>query len=343
MAFLEGTPIFTDSGWKPVEKISGRDKVLVRNFLGFAEFTQPLAIKKKNHKGPVYTVGGKNWSVSATQGHKMFIREDNFGEETYKTTPIEGAKPEKNNRIIRKFKYTPVDYSKEILYTFIDGKKKSFTVSHEDWAVILAYTLTRGAFIPVSKKRALRISLREHAKAHDISILSEIFDKYGIKWYLYEDYIRLSTRTNLSARLMTRLGGYLRKDLSLPSNFVYGASSSVVELFIDTYIKCTFTSNRKRTDQFMKTSPDVGIMNSIITLATLNGYGASKTPRKETHMNGVPLKRLSYTFLITTGHETYSITQTDESQYSGSTYEIDLLDGQVYTKEGKMPIWMNPR
>ena len=38
MAFIEGTPIFTDSGFKNIEDIGGRDKVLVRNFLGDAEF-----------------------------------------------------------------------------------------------------------------------------------------------------------------------------------------------------------------------------------------------------------------------------------------------------------------
>jgi len=76
MAFVADTKVLSKSGWKLIGEISGQDQILVRNFLGDAQFSQPFAIRKKQHDGIVLAGGSDHYSFEVTPDHKIIYTND---------------------------------------------------------------------------------------------------------------------------------------------------------------------------------------------------------------------------------------------------------------------------
>lgn len=132
MGFIEGTKVFTNSGFKNIEDISGRDKVLVRNFIGDAEFIQPFALKKKSYSGEIIKIGGSNWSFSVTPNHIIQLSDDNYDPPRNELIPAKQVEVNKHHRIHRKFRYLlPDDAPKEIIKIRDEFGTRHTTIDHE--------------------------------------------------------------------------------------------------------------------------------------------------------------------------------------------------------------------
>lgn len=322
MAFIEGTQIFTDSAWKNIEDISGRDRVLVKNFIGDAEFIQPFALKKKQYDGDVITSGAKDWSFTVTPDH----------------TPT-------GDQFKRNFHYMfSEEPKKEMIKIRDEFGTRTSTISDYDWYKLVGFVLTRGFVRTKPGKPMLYLFLEEDRIEEEIRILGDILDRIGVAWHVqYSDKtlpkIVVSSKNTLVNRLITRLGSKKRKEMFLPDKMIYNSTKELSKLLIDT-IKDT---SRGETDQIVTTNK--ALIDSLTLLGTLSGYSvryyllseAGKTTSRGT------TKKDSYLLFIFPQVSQYSVIYRKKSIYSGYVYEIDIFDGQVYVKDGISPIWIAPK
>lgn len=352
MAFVAGTPILTDSGYKNIEDISGRDKVLVRNFLGDAEFIQPFALKKRQYDGKILQIGAKTWSFSVTPEHMVayerlsYSPSDNFFHEPAKKISID-----KNNRILRQFKYLPAeDYKNETVVIHTEfGKKWSYVQPH-DWFVLVGYVLCRG-YLDESgpRKKALTIYLDKNKREQEVILLGDILDRIGVEWSLIPSYtddrwmIRVKSNNTLANRIETRLGSSKRKDMYLPDKMVYNASKTLVEALVSTLKSITRKPDTKSVYKY--TTNNEKLLNSLSMMCTLWGYGnaVSVIAKKGVDNGRGALRKDVLQLEFWDVVKSYTPTFINELDYSGKVYEIDLFDGQVYVKEGSQPVWIDPK
>lgn len=346
MGFIEGTKVFTNSGFKNIEDISGRDKVLVRNFIGDAEFIQPFALKKKAYSGEIVKIGGSNWSFSVTPDHIVQLSDDNYDPPRNELVTAREVEVNKHHRIHRKFRYLlPDEPPKEIIKIRDEFGTRHTTIDHEDWYRLMAYTLTRGF---IRQDKTLFIYTRDGRMDEDIKIIGGILDKYGIPWSLSfsaQPMIVVSTRNTLSARLLTRLGSRKRREMYLSDKIVYRSSRELIRVLIETMIDNTIKPDTKRGASYQLSTSNLKLIDSLTVLGTVGGYSMTKTLKEKAGTKskfGVS-KKDSYILKISFGHETYSPKFVKKSHFSGNVYEVDLFDGQVYVKEGTMPVWVNPK
>lgn len=350
MAFIEGTKIFTNSGFKNIEDISGRDKVLVRNFIGDAEFIQPFALKKRQYDGEVIKIGGNNWNFSVTPEHIVVYDSGEYeSKPDYKYVPAGEIKTTKYDRIQRKFRYIlPDDQLKEIIQIRDDFGTRSVTIDHDDWYTLVAYMLTRGFIRRTKGRNTVFFYTRDGRLDEDVRIVGGILDKYGISWsltYSAQPMIMLSSKNTLAARLITRLGSRNRKEMSLPDRMVYRSSRVQIRTLIETIINNSIGEHTARGTTYTLSTTNKRLIDSLTVLGTVGGYSMTtvlKTKAGTKTRFGIT-KKNSYNLKISSGHETYRVGFTKKSNYSGKVYEIDLFDGQVYAKGGSMPVWVNPK
>ena len=352
MAFIEGTPIFTDSGFKNVEDISGRDKVLVRNFIGDAEFIQPFALKKRQYDGEVIQIGARNWSFSVTPEHiVVYDRSPDVSGSDFRHEPAKNVTFDKNNRIYRQFKYvTPEDYKKETVIIKDEFGKRWSSVSEHDWFVLCGYVLCRGYFDEAGpRKKALTIYLDKDKREQEVTILADILDRIGVQWSLIPSFtndrwmIRVKTNNSLSSRLITRLGSDKRREMYLPDKMIYNSSKALAKTLIDTLKSIT---RRPETDgPYRFTTNNDKLIDSLVLLCTVWGLGAMVrvVAEKGSDSGRGELRKDVLQLEITELTKTYTPKFIETHDYSGKVYDIDLFDGQVYVKGGRMPVWVNPK
>lgn len=353
MAFIEETQLFTDSGWKNIKDISGFDKLLVRNFLGEAEFTQPFALKKRHFEGEIVKLGGKHWSMSVTPDHTVvYERYRPSGANKFISERADQVSANENNRINRKFRYfSPESYKKETIALIEDTGKRYVTISNEDWFVLCAYMLCRGSIKKYYKRPWIQILLDLHDPERDIRLLGDILDRIGVYWSVIlsqtdgRHIIRVSVSNTLAARLQTRLGSDKRKEMYIPHSMIYNCTKELATLLMETIISLSKNPTTERGDYYQFTSNNEKLIESLSLLGTLWGYGTQTlVMAKKGETKGLrPLKKDVLTLRIRSAVSTCSPSYKKTEQYKGLAYEIDLFEGQVYVREKGMPVWVNPK
>lgn len=351
MAFVEGTQILTNSGWKNIGDISGHDKVLVRNFLGDAEFIQPFAIKKKQYTGEVITVGAKDWNFTVTTDHRVVYEKSKKVKGTnMKSVPAKDLKIHLHHRIYRKFRYIFPDEPKREYVTIRDDfGRRRVIISNYDWYKLVAYVLCRG-FIRMKPGRPMLMFLVSEEKADkELADIRDILDRIGVSWHIqHSDKTRIklvvSSKNTLAQRLINRLGSSVRKEMFLPDKIIYNSSKELAKLLIMTIIEISTNPDTKNSICQISTS-NKKLIDSLSMLCMLSGYSVHSTLKSRVgDFTGKGIaKKDSYTFRIFKSPDTYSPRYIKKSNYSGFVYEIDLFEGQVYVKGGTMPVWVNPK
>lgn len=354
MAFIKGTKIFTDSAWKNIEDISGHDKVLVRNFIGDAEFIQPFALKKSKYAGEIVNIGAKNWNFSVTPDHVIvYDRDETPIGAHFNTVSADEMTAHPNNRIYRKFKYlTPDDYKREKVSITDEFGKRWVMISNRDWFVLVGYTLCRGL---LEKKKggqyALQIFLDADKRIEEIKILSDILDRIGVVWSLIPSYtndrwlIRVGGKNSLANKLANSLGSKKRKEMYLSDKIIYNTSKQDAQVLIETIINASKRAKTELGNEYQYVSSNEKLVDSLELLGTLSGYGMAKKLlfAAGTDTGITVVKNPVFSLAIRKPVKTYSPTYVNKTDYKGNVYKIDLFDGQVYVKNEGMPVWVNPK
>lgn len=353
MAFIEGTPIFTDSGWKPIEEIAGHDRVLVRNFIGEAEFIQPFAVKKKKYNGKITKLGGKYWNITTTPDHIIaYDRDDKVRGRNFLYKKAKDVVCNPDNRIYRKFKYiTPNDYKKENIVIYNQFGKSWITISNQDWFVLCAFVLLRGYLEPAGRRRSLNIYLNREKRADELVLLADILGRIGVTWTLIESktddrwLVRISPHNTLASKLSKRLGSLKRKKMYIPDIMIYNSSKELTNVFIKTLIDLSKKPDTVVRDTYQFTNNNKRLIDTIALMGTLSGYSMTTKLQipKGTDQGRGALSKDIYRLFITNLSDSYSPTKKSEEDYKGYVYEMYLFDGQIYVKESTAPIWVNPK
>lgn len=348
MAFAESTKIFTNSGFKSIKDISGQDKVLVRNFIGDAEFIQPFALKKSHYNGEIIRIGGRNWSFTVTPEHTIaYDHNDMPLGKNFMFVPAKELEIHNTNRIYRKFKYlAPDEYKREQIIIYGEFGKQYATISNEDWFVLCGYVLCKGNIDYSSGRPTLCLYIDEDKSEQQVKMLSDILDRIGVEWSLLKSnryFIRVKVNNTLANRVATRLGK-VRKGMFLPNKMIYNSSRQLATALIETIISTSIKPETDRPDIYQFTCGEK-LADSLVLLGTLHGYGVSSSLSipAGTETAKATVRRDIYKVNISNLTKTYSPTLIERSQYNGDVYEIDLFDGQVYVKEEGMPVWVEPK
>lgn len=351
MSFVKGTQIFTNNGWKKIEDIAGRDKVLVRNFLGDAEFIQPFALKKSQYDGEIVKIGAANWSFSVTPEHiVVYDRDDTPIGSHFNYVPAKDVTVHSNNRIYRKFKYMPPEeYKREKIVQYDEFGKHWLGISNEDWFVLMGYILCQGELKKQkNRKYSLYIYINSDKRDEEIRLLSDILDRIGVKWSLIKserEVIRVSVKNSLANRVAVRLGSKTRKQMFLSDTMIYNSNKQLADMLIETIISASIRAKTERKKDYQFTTSNKKLVDSLVLLGTLQGYGMRPVIMAEegTNTGYGMLKNDVHRLSIGELAKTYSPTKISRQNYSGYVYSIDLFDGQVYVREGSMPVWVNPK
>lgn len=354
MAFVECTSIFTNTGWKNIENISGHDKVLVRNFIGEAEFIQPFALKRRQYNGEVITIGGRNWGFTVTPAHRVvYGREMSSGATKFLYDRADNIKINKKNRIYRKFRYiSQNEYKKETLCISTSIGKRFTTISNYDWFVLVGYVICRGYFDNSNTKRhVLTIRLDNDSIEYETNLLGDILDRIGVEWSVIPSRsagtytIYVGAKSNLPSRLITRLGSSKRKEMFIPDKMIYNGSKEMASKLIETIINATKRPSTEYKGVYQFISNNEKLINSLVMLGTIWGYGmhVSILAKKGTNTGKGILRKDVLNLSICGKTGSYSPTKIEKNIYDGHVYEIDLFDGQVYVKKENMPVWVNPK
>lgn len=347
--FVKGTQVFTNTGFKNIEDISGNDKVLVRNFLGDAELIQPFALKKRQYDGEIVKIGGQRWSFSVTPEHVVvYDRDDTPTGAHFTYTPAGEMTLYRHNRIYRKFKYMPPeDYKREKISINDEFGKRWSTISNQDWFVLVGYVLCRGKIEKQSSRLCLSIYIDEDKRDTEIPLLGDILDRIGVQWSLLKsdrEFIRVSVKNSLASRVANNLGR-VRKEMVLPDKMIYNSSKELTSLLIETIISASIRKDTKRGSDYSLTSTNKELLDSLVVLGTLWGYGMTIKLQAVagTQTKMAKITRNQYSVTISKPTMTYAPSFIKKEQYSGKVYGIDLFDGQVYVREKGMPVWVNPK
>jgi len=327
MAFSAETKVFTDKGWKSIADISGKDRVLVRNFLGDAEFRQPFYLKKKEYDGEIVNFGSKYWAVSVTPEHQIVYD----GER--EPTLAQDVTVDRHRLLFRKFRYTREDKAKEILILKNGDSHRYVSISDEDWYTVVAFAVTKGY---ISKDKNPR--LKFFVNMDNLLPLVDVLDRWGISWTSrnVDGNIALTVNrdNNLARKLKVFLGARARRDMRLPKKMLYSSSQGLMKHFLGTVTTLTAKPSQKRPKQLIFTSYNTKLIESLRLMCMLVGYGFSSSR----NVNG---EHVAY--ILPTTVSPWSVRFIEKKTYSGYIYEIGLFEGLVYVTEKSLPVWMSPK
>lgn len=324
MGFTADTKIFTSRGWKYIRDISGRDRILVRNFLGDAEFIQPFALRKKHYDGEVVKFGGKYWATTVTPDHNVI-----FDNETVKASDI---KVDKNKRLHRRFRYLREDRGVEKLHIKNGDSTRQVTLSDETWYTLVAYTITKG-YISKDRNPRLKFMLNVDNFAQIVVILDNLGITYSAGDVKGSLVITVNRDNNLARKLKVFLSARARRDMVLPDKMVYGSSQALIKHFLDTVTYLIAKPSVTRPNQLTFTFQNPKLLETIKMMCMFCGYGFAMTPVNGTYS----------CYIIKSGISSWSVRFIEKYTYTGYTYEIDLFDGLVYVTERSLPVWMSPK
>lgn len=332
MALTANTRIMTNKGWKSITDISGHDKVLVRNFIGDAEFIQPFALKKTHYEGDVIKFGGAYWAVTVTPDHKIvYDRNPQSVRSVQETAYAKDVKADRHKFFHRQFRYIREDKADEYVNIYGDIDRR-VSISDEDWYTIVAYTVMCG-YISKDKNPRLKYMVNPEKMLPLISIL----DMLGVSWSYGEvsgsSVITVNRDNNLARKLKLFLGARARRDMYLPNKMVYGSSQALMKHFIGTVTTLVAKPAKNRPKQLVFNSANRKLLEGIKMMCMFCGYGFSMSENHGEYVIYVLPRTVS----------PWTARFVEKSTYSGYIYEIDLFDGLIYVTERSLPVWMSPK
>lgn len=339
MAFPAETKVLTKNGWKQISNIGGHDKVLVRNFIGDAQFVQPFAIKSRSYDGKMIAGGSKNYQFRVTPEHQI-VYTDKSGR--IQSTTAENVPNKRENRLKHRSRYSPDGYLKAQSIKMGDFTHQ---VNSVDWYSLVGYVLRRGS-INRSRTR-LTLMLDRQNTVKDLELICPILDRMGLQYtYTLPNIIVISQKCNIASKLAYALGSKTRKQMFIPDKMIYNASIEDGRALIDTFIRASRRdgSGVDNTVQFSTTNTK--LVDSLEILGLLCGYTVSKilTRPAGSKVPAGETKRDSYVVYVRRSVLEVSIINKKELDYSGKVYEIDIFEDQLMTKEdGSLPVWMKPK
>lgn len=351
MAFIDGVKLLTNSGWKEIDNISGRDMVLVRNFLGEAEFIQPFAIKKKLYNGKVLQFSARNWAFTVTPDHRIvYEKSSNSGIIHMYCDTASNFTINPQFRLYRNFRYIfSSEPKKETFMIDVGRKKRHVTISNYDWYKLVAYTLCRGFIKTGYGKPMLMFLIDENKAEKELSEITGILERLGLSWHIQHSEktrlrITVSSKNNLASKLARCLGSSRRKEMFLSDKILFNSTKELSKLLIESIIEIHSRGTAdNKTCQISTTNTK--FLDSLGLLCTLSGYSSAvvlKSAAGAVSNKGVT-KKNSYTIRIFNAPQSYMPTSITEIDYNGYVYELDLFEGQVYVKNGSIPVWLDPK
>jgi hypothetical protein len=337
--FVADTRIFTLKGWKNISELSGKDKVLVKNFIGDAEFIQPFALRKREFKGELIKFGGARWGVTVTPEHKVVF--DHARHDASMDTICAGdLTPDPNRYLGRDFRYLQEDKTHESLILKNGNSTRTATVSDKDWYTILAFVMCRG-MLSKHKNPVLNI----FADAEEARPFTDILEKYGITWWQGTTsngipMLAVHQESNLSRKVKRTLGARARRDMRLPDRILYGSSRSLMRHFINTVTTLEAKPDSRQPEQLRMATGNAKFAKSLELFCLLCGYGFVSNLGNASAYSDKPAHVIR---ILPSKSDCWSVRSVGKVHYSGFVYEIDLFDGLVYVTEKNLPVWMSPK
>jgi len=339
MAFPAETNVLTNKGWKPISDISGHDRVLVRNFLGDAQFTQPFAVRRRDYHGKMISGGSSSYQFRVTPEHTVVYTDK--GDNVIQTT-AEDVPAKRENRLKHRSRYSTDTY---LLPQKIRVKNFEYTVDTLDWYKLCGFVLRRGGMD--KGRNRLMLSLDKSNPQKDFDLITPILNNLQLKWtFSAPNTIIISQSYNIANKIALMLGSKHRKEMFLPDRMIYSASIEQGRELIEMFIRTSRRDGRgvHGTTQFSTTN--VKLIESLEILGLLCGYTISSllVRKAGTKVPAGETKRDSYAVYVRKSVNEVSIVRKSESEYSGKVYEIDMFEDQLLIKEDdSLPIWMKPK
>ena len=336
MAFPAKTRVLTKNGWKEISKISGHDKVLVRNFIGDAQFIQPFAIKKKDYDGKLISGGQKSYQFRVTPEHEI-VYTDKAGR-LVKTT-AEKVPAKRENRLKHRSRYAPDGYLKQ---QTIKVRDFEYQIDNLDWYRLVGYVLRRGA---INKKR-LTLMLDTQNPEKDMKLICPVLDRMGLPYTYSKPILVITQKSTIAYKLAYALGSKVRKQMFVPDKMIYNASIEEGRALIDMFVRASRRDGSGVDNTIQFSTTNTSLVDSLEILGLLCGYTISKILAKPagTKVPAGETKRDSYAVYVRDSVEEISIIRKKELDYSGKVYEIDIFEDQLLIKEDDLlPVWMKPK
>ena len=339
MAFIAETEVLSDTGWKKIEDIAGQDRILVRNFLGDAQFLKPFAIRRKKYDGRVILGGSKHYSFKVTPTHEIVYTDKN--DKQFKAI-ADGVSVHSGNYLQHRSRYYPQNNFPQ---QFIKTGNIDNSIENVDWYKLVGYVLRKGR-IDTQKDR-LFLSLDKDNLKKDMDLICGVLDNMGLEWTFVEPKtIVVSQKSNIANKLVIALGSRPRKNMHIPDKMIYNSTTEYATALLETFMRAS-RKDGKGVDKILQfTTSNKKLIKSMEILGLLSGYTVSS---RLIRLAGYKIpagvtKRNSYAVYIRKSMNEVNITVKRNEQYLGTVYEIDIFEGQVMTRvEGSLPIWMQPK
>lgn len=339
MAFIEGTQVLSETGWKNIQDVGGTDRLLVRNFIGDAQFEKPFAVKKRHYSGEIISGGSKTCKFKVTPEHQI-VYTDRKGR-VHKTTAGEVV-GKRGTYLKHRSKYSPDRY---IPPQKIKKGNYTYEIDKLDWYKLCGFVLRKGQISKYHTRLILALDKQNPKK--DMDLICDVLDRLKLDWNFTEpNLIVVSQKSNIASKLSRVLGSRFRKQMYIPDKMIYNASIEDGRALIDTFIRASRRDGQgvENTVQFSTTNKK--LIESLEILGLLCGYTISYILAKPAGSK-VPAgvtKNDSYAVYVRNSVNEVSITNKKEVDYSGKVYEIDMFNDQLLIKEEECsPIWMKPK
>ena len=339
MAFIAGTKVLTNKGWKNIEDVSGHDRLLIRNFLGDAQFSKPFAVKKRQYSGKIIAGGSKNYQFKVTPDHEIVYtdKNDNIIKAAAKDVPAK-----RENRLKHRSRYAPDGY---LTPQKIKNGDREYSVDTLDWYKLVGFVLRRGG---IDKKRArLTLALDKHNPRKDMDLICPVLDRMNLQWTFTEpNIVVLSQKSNIANKLALMLGTKTRKSMYVPDKMIYNSSIEQGRALIEMFVLASRQDGKWGGENIQFATSNTKLIDSLEILGLLSGNTISRLLTKPagTKVPAGKTKRDSYTVYVRRSVKEISIIRKQEIDYDGKVYEIDMFEDQLLIKEnGYLPIWMKPR
>lgn len=339
MAFPAETKVLTTQGWKNISDIGGHDRVLTRNFLGDAQFTQPFAVKTKHYDGKVISGGSEKYQFKVTPEHEV-VYTDKHGNVIVATA--ETVPPKRDNKLKHKSRYSPDGY---LVTQKVKYQDREYTIDTLDWYKLVGFVLKRGR-VEKDMKRVIFALDRQDTKK-DMDLICPILDRMNLTWNFTEpNLIVVSSKFNIAQKLTRSLGSRARKDMRVPDKMIYHSTVESGTALLDTFIRTSRRDGKGVGEMIQFSTTNTRLIDSLEILGLLSGHTVSwiKSRPAGTKVAAGETKRDSYIVYIRESVKEISIIRKKEHDYDGKVYEIDMFEDQLLIKEdGSLPVWMKPK
>lgn len=339
MAFVKGTRVLSENGWKNIEDVGGNDRLLIRNFIGDAQFEKPFAIKKRQHEGAIIVGNSKACEFKVTPDHEIVYTTDRG--DSIKTT-AKDVPAERGIFLKHRSRYSPDRY---ILSQKVKNGNYTYEVDKLDWYKLCGYVLRRGQISKYNTRLTLMLDKSDPKK--DMDLICPILDNMNLEWSFTEpNLVVLSQKSNIAGKLARVLGSRFRKKMYIPDKMIYNTSIEHGSALIEMFVQASRQDGNGVDSTVQVSTTNKELIDSMEILGLLCGYTISNIVAKPAGAKlpaGVT-KNDSYAVYIRKSLREVSLTDKTQRGYSGKVYEIDMFNDQLLVKEeGSSPVWMKPK